>query len=938
MGIRVYIGANTGEFDRAIKRVKGDLKNAFGSDALKASEKLLSKMKYIAVGFAALGAASVKMAADVEQTRTALVTLLKSTEQADSLLKEIKYFAATTPFEFQGLAKASQQMIAFGFSSEAVVPVLRTVGDAVSGLGGNQETMDTIVRVLGQVQTMGKVTSKEIMQLSRQGVNAYQYLADAAGKTTAEIQQDLKNGAISSSEAIKAIMIGMNNQFAGGMENQSKTLLGLWATTRENVTGIMRQVGASITKEFSLKERFGEFSSWLTKFTVEVENSGFKKAFAEMVPNGFKENLVVIGGVITGLLVPAFAMLAINVLAATWPILAIGAACGAAAGLIYRHWETVGPFFKGLWDGIITVFRNAYEYITGIVNRIVAAYNWMKSKLGFEVENKAFDVEVAVKTTEAEKDAESFADKMNRLIKDTGGKYDKNAEKNRKKQESEWNKLVKAAEQTSSRIEDEWIRLTRTQLDALEKWYREEIKTLNETKKANVNFERDLTRLEEVYAEKRRKIFQDEARERLATFKNISDGYISMQRKIVAGSLSGSKLELFNMSLDLEDELKSVTEFFDNIAAEYASGTEQQKRNILESLNAMGIQYKRTVSDTLDFEAAQLAAHTEIKKAHYDREVEYYAQCKDIQADIDKAYNQASLNQLKAALTKENAARLNALESQQTMMKTYQEAYLASVKTTTDLAADMYQGIFSGMSSAISDVLMGVSSISEAFEALGRSILQILADWVAQKIAGMLTVDLLEKNLLGGSLASEIAKEQALATAKSAMIATTTAEQIAAIGSVAAAQVAAEQSLLAAGLVALEAFSLASIAQGAAVAAAWAAAAANVSLASFGANAGPAMAGISATHALTTSLSVPKLAEGGLATGPTIAMIGEGRYKEAVVPLSDKVFDRLAEGINRAGGGNNATINVYGDINSASDEDRIFKGLYKDVKIALMGA
>jgi hypothetical protein len=49
---------------------------------------------------------------------------------------------------------------------------------------------------------------------------------------------------------------------------------------------------------------------------------------------------------------------------------------------------------------------------------------------------------------------------------------------------------------------------------------------------------------------------------------------------------------------------------------------------------------------------------------------------------------------------------------------------------------------------------------------------------------------------------------------------------------------------------------------------------------------------------------IEMLAEGGIVTGPTLAMIGEGRGPEAVIPL-----DRLGSmGI----GGGNVTINVNG--------------------------
>lgn len=56
----------------------------------------------------------------------------------------------------------------------------------------------------------------------------------------------------------------------------------------------------------------------------------------------------------------------------------------------------------------------------------------------------------------------------------------------------------------------------------------------------------------------------------------------------------------------------------------------------------------------------------------------------------------------------------------------------------------------------------------------------------------------------------------------------------------------------------------------------------------------PALAGIEAAKNI-----IGGLAEGGLAIAPIIAQIGEGRFKEAVLPLSDPVFTQLGEGIVR---------------------------------------
>jgi hypothetical protein len=64
--------------------------------------------------------------------------------------------------------------------------------------------------------------------------------------------------------------------------------------------------------------------------------------------------------------------------------------------------------------------------------------------------------------------------------------------------------------------------------------------------------------------------------------------------------------------------------------------------------------------------------------------------------------------------------------------------------------------------------------------------------------------------------------------------------------------------------------------------------------------------------------NIPMLAQGGIVTGPTLAMIGEGNGPEAVIPL-----DRMGDfGM---GGGSNVTINVNGgDPNAVVDALRTY--------------
>jgi len=71
------------------------------------------------------------------------------------------------------------------------------------------------------------------------------------------------------------------------------------------------------------------------------------------------------------------------------------------------------------------------------------------------------------------------------------------------------------------------------------------------------------------------------------------------------------------------------------------------------------------------------------------------------------------------------------------------------------------------------------------------------------------------------------------------------------------------------------------------------------------------LAGIAKAGAMFTMASiVENLARGGLATKETLAVVGEGKHEEAVLPLSEEVFDKLGKGITNAIAKQQSTVNV----------------------------
>ena len=183
-----------------------------------------------------------------------------------------------------------------------------------------------------------------------------------------------------------------------------------------------------------------------------------------------------------------------------------------------------------------------------------------------------------------------------------------------------------------------------------------------------------------------------------------------------------------------------------------------------------------------------------------------------------------------------------AMENMQTEME-YHRVYADTMKKANEsiwIPLQKAKDTFAkGMSTLFMDLINGTANVGDAFKKLGMQMVQILIDWLVQK-------------------AINAAFGEAMAAAAVGVASAT----------------------------------------GAAIASAYASAAAMVSLATMGGNAPPAMAGISATTALAQSLAVPKMAEGGIVTKPTLVMAGEAG-DEAIIPLSKM-----------GGGGGETVVNI----------------------------
>lgn len=348
-----------------------------------AAVQLGSVFTGMAGGILNMGIASVQAAAQMRQYEIAFQTMLKSAEAGTQMLRDLQQFAAETPFDVPGVVSAGQQLMAFGFKAEEIIPMLTNLGDAASGLGLGTEGVSRLAYALGQMQTSGKLNAQDMMQLTSAGISAWDMLAQAAGKTVAEMKDLCSKGAIDSKAAVQTIVAGMKEQFGGMMAKTSDEVAGLLANIEETAGNTSAAVGKYLTEAFNIKgilkdvsDRLGEFQQKMQ--TATEQGKSLRDVIKECVPAPVIAAIGAFAAVLVVVSVAAVATLG-AVLGLSAGIVAAGAAIGAAIALIIVYWDDLANAVKAAVQGILDT---VVIIGTAVTEAILVVVRWILDTIG----------------------------------------------------------------------------------------------------------------------------------------------------------------------------------------------------------------------------------------------------------------------------------------------------------------------------------------------------------------------------------------------------------------------------------------------------------------------------------------------------------------------------------------------------------------------------
>lgn len=497
------------------------------------------------------------------------------------------------------------------------------------------------------------------------------------------------------------------------------------------------------------------------------------------------------------------------------------------------------------------------EYATDITQNAMAAAAILKDK----ITDAGGDVWEGVKRYNGGGDPD-YEQKVHGVYSAFGGSSSTVTDK----QAQYYKQMLDQAQQTSKQIDDTYAQSTMTQEELIDRKYQKEYAKLEESKQWNSNYAKDKEKLDTLYAQDRLKAIEADAQKERQIREKAQTMGQELKENSSPLSTSASQQALAKMEMEYEKTITSIQSKWQGYSNDFAAMTEKQKRVFLKALDDEGVAYEVMENGRLSFaKAIHQQEQAEFEKL-MDNETAYFAQAKDVQADLEEAKNQASMEKLEAVLSDSNAIRLNDYEAQKSMMETYQETFLAANATTAQMVASLYSTAFSGLSTAITDFVMGTKSLSSAFTALGKSMIQVVVEFYAKQLAGMLTNNAMAKSQASAATAQTAAQGASMA---------------AALGPAAFFKLILDPGSAALATSLMTAGTAASMSMGIASAAAGIGSSADSSL------------WTDKQTALSASWSGKKLATGGITTGATIAMIGEGHHDEAVLPLSRDKFEQL---------------------------------------------
>ena len=352
----------------------------------------------VSIPLTAIATAGVKYNAELESYTANLTTLLGGNKkQAEELLNTLKETAKTTPYETSNLVKATQTMMSFGISADNAKKYLNQIGDISMG---NSEKLAGLTLAFSQVQSAGRLTGQDLLQMINQGFNPLNIISKETGESMASLKERMAEGGVSAEEVAHAFEIATSKGglFYKGMEKGAQTTEGKISTLKDS----FKEATGSLTTALlpaltSIVEALTKVADWFNNLSDEGKKTiliigGIVASIGPLIKIGlgiakivsaFKTFVTVIKSLQLVTKLMTIAQTALNVVMAMNPIMLIIMAVIALIAtiiLLYKKCEWFRNLVNGVFNFIklgitqlIAVLKPIVQTIVSIVQQVLTA-------------------------------------------------------------------------------------------------------------------------------------------------------------------------------------------------------------------------------------------------------------------------------------------------------------------------------------------------------------------------------------------------------------------------------------------------------------------------------------------------------------------------------------------------------------------------------------
>ena len=731
--------ASANKIQQSAKRARDSISGMVSAMNGLAAAATVGAIGSVASSIVGMGVSAIKASAQMKQYEIAFGTMLGSAEKGKKMLADLQKFAAETPFDVQGVTKAAQQLLAFGFNAKEIIPTLRTLGDTAAGLGKSAEGVQQIAYALGQIKTSGTLKTQDMNQLTTAGIGAWEMLAQAAGKSITEIKDMTEKGMIDSATAIEVITQGMNDSFGGMMAKTAEEITGLWSNVTETAATAQSTIGTYLADSLDVKGmlktiagEIGDVTSALAK--AQGAGKSFREALQEAVPAPLIAAVgglsAVIGTVLVASTVAATTAMA-GLIGVSVPVIGAVMAIGAAISLAALYWDDISEAGTTAMNAIEDVVQEGFAAVAAISTRVLegvlsgifwfadsgaGGIEWMfKTIMGYCPDwvtsiRDAFDEALKAIHDWADNAIAAIAEVLNakkQVETEAGGKPTETAPTPETKQTKRKGPVNLTGGGKTKRSGSGG----------------------SGTKKSE---EADM---------KRREKELNRVTEALAKAKNattdLQKSFADMQADINLAGMSGSEAVFGAIEKEKNARLRAIDEVLEkqknaiNEAEKMRQSAEATgNADALAAAQAL-IDERKALNEKSMLEAKEMRA--QIEQQAYDESIRLETALNAAKADMNEALNAATHEQFLAYLESEKLAKLTALEEELAYRQQLMDWRMESEQSLLEFGMTAGETLKNQMASGIADLITEGGKLSEVFKNITKSIVNMFVQWTIKR-------------------------------------------------------------------------------------------------------------------------------------------------------------------------------------------------------------